>query len=269
MMNRACWLAGLVVTSAWACQARGQDLAALAREAAGGAQASEAKVAAVVGWVNRQFTWTFTDYQKRSVAEIIARRGGNCNEQALVVCALLEQLGVKTRRVREINIQPESRDRQKSAEARIAIDGKRASVFGLRHNDHVWIEFRDAGSGEWLPADATLNLVGMQQWTVARVGFGARPTHSIVPARDMLVPIAIFAVNGETMESRSEHYLIEEFDRVYQGKLSGRASWGAWKSAIRALDGPCRAAFAGKVNLHDTSEQIEEARRIYEKLRRE
>lgn len=268
-MHRFLLLDVVVLLTAALSRAGGADLASTAREAAQGATTAEGKVRAVTGWVHQNFRWTYTDYKKRTVAEILERKGGNCNEQAVVVVGLLNQLGVKTRRVREINIQPENPARQRSAEELVAKNGNRSSVFGLRHNDHVWIEFRDEASGEWLPADPTLNLVGLRQWVKARAGFDPRPTHAILPSRDMLVPIAIYAVEGDKLESRTEHYLIDGFNAAYGGKLAQCPSWSAWVKEIRAVDPICGDAFAGKANLHVSADRIEALAQIYKRLRAE
>lgn len=242
------------------------DKAALAQKAAGNAATTNDKVRAVIDWANHSFEWTSTDYKSRTVDEIITRGGGNCFEQAIVVVALLKELGIPTRRIREINIQPDSEQRQKNAEARVAKTGASASVFGLRHNDHVWIEFRDAESGEWTPADPTLNLVGYDQWLKARVGFGERPTHPIVASRDMLVPFAIFAQNGSEFEPRTERYLVEGFDAIYGHNLKTLAAWRDWTAAIAALQPPALGAFEGKVNLHEHAAEILAAKNAYTRL---
>ena len=39
----------------------------------------------LVHWVNDNFTWSYTDYVKRTPQEIVARRAGNCAELASVM----------------------------------------------------------------------------------------------------------------------------------------------------------------------------------------
>jgi len=256
----------LLLTSAWVADAQEVDKAALARTAAGEATATLNKVRSVVGWANQSFKWTYTDYRERTVDEIIARKGGNCFEQTIVVAALLNELGIRSRSVREINIQPDSRLRQWSAARRVAKTGRTASVFGRRHNDHVWLEFWDDAAGEWAPADPALDLVGSDAWLKARVGFGARPTHPIVPSRDMLVPVAIFAQTDSTRESRTAHYLLAGFNAVYDGRLEKLAAWQEWTTAIAALEPATRGAFDGRVNLHEHADDILKAKIAYKKL---
>jgi hypothetical protein len=245
----------------------GIDLDRLTRELIAKATTTTDKVGAIVNWTNESFAWSATDYQDRRVEEIVARKKGNCNEQALVVLDLLKRAGVKTRSVREINIQPVDQGRQRRAEELIAKLGVRASVFGLRHNDHVWIEYLDETTGEWMPADPTLNLVGLKQWVQARLGFGDRPTHKILPSRDMLVPFAVFAVGEKGLVSRSEYYLVDAFDTTYDHKLRAQGAWQEWTKRIRELEPLSRDAFEGKGNLHEHAKLIVAVANAYEELR--
>src|SRR6202008_1667587 len=105
------------------------DKAALARTGGGDLKTTVDPGRSVIIWANRSVHGAYTDYQSRTVDEIIARKGGNCNEQAMVVVALLSELGVRTRRVREINIQPETARRQANRGKRISETGPTASVF--------------------------------------------------------------------------------------------------------------------------------------------
>jgi len=256
----------LLLTCVLAAEAQQVDKVALAHAAVGEATTTLDKVRSVVRWANESFKWTYTDYRQRSVDEIITRKGGNCFEQTMVVAALLNELGIRTRSVREINIQPESRLRRWSAARRVAKTGPSASVFGYRHNDHVWMEFWDDASRQWTPADPALDLVGLDAWLKARVGFGARPTHRILPSRDMLVPIAIFAQTDSTMESRSVEYLISGFNTAYGSRLEKLATWSEWTAAIAALEPEARGAFEGRVNLHEHGDDILKAKIAYRKL---
>ena len=266
-MRNACALLAILI--ALPAAADGIDKPALARSAAGNAKTTIEKVQAVIGWTNRNFEWTYTDYQRRTVDQIIERKGGNCNEQAMVAVALLNELGVKTRRVREINIQPDRPSRQHNAEEKIRETGPAASVFGLRHNDHVWTEFWDEETKEWTPADPTLNLIGFQSWIQARAGFGERPTHPILASRDMIVPFAIFAMDGKTFEPRTERYLITGLNAAYNGRLSALQAWPDWVHAVLAVQSPALGAFEGKTNLHSHQEEIDAVKAAYEQLTKE
>ncbi|PFR60281.1 hypothetical protein COK29_29605, partial [Bacillus cereus] len=42
------------------------------------------KVNTIFAWLNEEFEWVQTDYVERTVEEILARRAGNCAEQAKV-----------------------------------------------------------------------------------------------------------------------------------------------------------------------------------------
>ena len=39
--------------------------------------------------------------------------------------------------------------------------GMSYSVFGLQHNDHVWLEVWDDATKSWFPADAAYGVVGL------------------------------------------------------------------------------------------------------------
>ena len=224
----------------------------------------------VVDWTNKNFEWTFTDYKSRTLKQIIVRGGGNCNEQTRITRELLSQLGIKTRSVREINIQPDNEMRQTRAEEKVKELGNRLSVFGLGHNDHVWVEFFDDADGNWKPADATLGLVGVESWLNARIGFSPRPTHSIIPSRDMIVPICIFAIdnkNGGSFENRSDYYLIDQFNLAYSGKLEKLSEWKSWVQLIKSVGPKCQEAFEGKSNLHEQTQLIQQIKNIYESLK--
>jgi hypothetical protein len=249
-----------------AAHAQQVDKAALAQTAAGRATTTLDKARSVVRWANQSFKWTYTDYKYRTVDEIIARKGGNCFEQTTVVAALLNELGVRTRSVREINIQPDSRLRQWSASRRVSKTGPSASVFGRRHNDHVWMEFWDDAAGAWTPADPALDLVGFDAWLKARVGFEARPTHRILPSRDMLVPFAIFAQTDSTLESRTVHYLVSGFNSAYGSRLDKLGAWPEWTTVIAALEPAARGAFEGRINLHEHADNVLKAKVAYKKL---
>jgi len=259
-------LGALFMVTAITIPAFAADHKALARQAAGDAKTTIDKVRAVVAWTNQAFEWTATDYKTRTVDAIIERKGGNCDDQARVALALLTELGIRTRRVKEINIQPENPGREKRAEELVAQKGLQASVFGLRHNDHVWTEFWDEETREWTPADPTLNLVGFDQWIRARAGFGARPTHPILASRDMLVPFAIFAVGDTTLIPRSERYLIDGFNTAYGGELEKLPAWQDWVRAVVAVQPASLGAFEGRENLHTHADQIVAVKSAYDEL---
>ncbi|PIV93397.1 MAG: hypothetical protein COW44_09695 [Flavobacteriaceae bacterium CG17_big_fil_post_rev_8_21_14_2_50_33_15] len=245
------------------------DLKMMAKMIAGNSTNTYDKVRNVVWWTNKNFSWNFTDYKKRTPKQIICQKGGNCNEQAQVVRALLTELNVKTRRTSEINIQLESERRQKDAERQIGLVGNRASVFGYRHNDHVWVEFYDEQEQEWVPADATIGKIGLDSWLKARIGFEPRVNHAVILSAEMLVPISVFARNpdGTIAENRSTYYLVESFNKVYKNKLANLPAWKRWVEGIEFIQLKSKNAFEGKENLHLYTDKIKELKEIYEDLK--
>lgn len=235
-----------------------------------GAQSNYEKAEKVVRWLANNFDWTATDYKKRTVEEIIARRGGNCNELAMATIALLKELNLQMRKVREINLHQESARRRADAQQKILEKGNRMSVFGKRHNDHVWLEIHDDKSGAWIPADPSLGVIGEQQWIAARAGFDKRFTLD-TSSEDMIVPIAIFATDekGNLIENRTPHYVVDGLNRIYDNKLANFKNWKKWKEGVGALDEKCWTAFLGEVNLHDYENQIDALAVVYNDLKTE
>jgi Transglutaminase-like superfamily len=252
------------------------DRPAFARALAGGATNDFARTERVVHWLARNFAWTATDYQTRTVDQILARRGGNCYELSVVTNALLDDLRVTRREVREINLQVESEERQRDAEAKVREIGNRGSVFGRHHNDHVWLEVEGAESDgdeagdPWYPADPSMGVVGLSAWIEARAGFGDRTT--LDPAsNDMIVPMAIVVVNedGSYGENRTQHYLVDALDAHYRGRLHRLRAWSEWVSAVEGVDDLCIEALRGETNLLGHQDAIERVSRAYDRLRAE
>jgi hypothetical protein len=103
------------------------------------------------------------------------------------------------------------------------------------------------------------------------VSFAARPTHAILPSRDMIVPIAIFAVDdGETriLEDRTEHYLADGFKSLYPA-LAARETFARWLALLHELDPRAQGALLGKIDLHESAPTIASLAQAYEALRRE
>lgn len=246
------------------------NLKVFADSISSGAASNYEKAEQIVRWLANNFDWTATDYKKRTVEEIIVRQGGNCNELAMVTMALLKELNLQLRKVREINIHKESARRRVDAQQKILEKGNRMSVFGKRHNDHVWIEIYDAKSGAWIPADPSLGVIGEQQWIESRAGFGKRFTLDSNSV-DMIVPIAIFATDekGNLIENRTQHYVVDGLNRIYNGKLANFKNWENWKKSLDALEEKCWAAFLGEVNLHDYENQIDALAVVYNDLKAE
>ncbi len=224
----------------------------------------------IVTWFAQNFDWKSTDYRKRTAQEIIQRRGGNCNELAIVSIECMKALGIQYRRVREINLHVDTPRRQETAVQKVQESGNRMSVFGQWHNDHVWIEVYDPETGRWFPADPSIGVVGEAQWMAARFGFGERFTLD-PSSRDMIAPFAVFAIDdkGNLLENRSRHYAIDEFNQLYDEKLQTLPSWNKWVHGVEALSDKARGAFEGTINLHDYTEEIHELWDIYYQLKME
>lgn len=215
------------------------------------------KTLAINNWLAKKFEWKATDYTSRSVQQIIERGGGNCNDLARVVISLLDTAQIKRRKIKEINIHEFSEERQANAEERIKINGYASSVFGQMHNDHIWIEIYDQNSKEWIPADPSLGLVGINNWINGRLRFGTRKTLD-PESKNMIVPIGIFAKDERDKYTinRTQHYLISGFDAFYDHQLSKLPSWNRWKMLIDKIDDKCLLAFEGKENFHQYHEDL-------------
>jgi hypothetical protein len=277
MKSKLLLLSMLLLTLAAAAQAPQPklDVDTLAGSIAGDGSSLE-KTQHLVNWINTKFSWTATDYQQRTPEQIIERRGGNCAELSKVLARLLGPAGVQYRWVAEINIHPFTPRRQETAAKMVAEKGNRYSVFGLRHNDHRWLEIYDDASKEWVPADPSVGVVGVRPWVVFRMALNNRPS-PVVPevaevTKDMIVPFAVVLLNPDrsaTIENRSEHYLVDEFNKAYEGKLSQLASWPAWKAGVEELSTLAAQAFEGKTDLHKSDDKIAHLADVYQSLRKQ
>ncbi len=248
----------------------------LAREVAGDAGSSLGRTQKLVAWINRNFTWNSTDYQQRTPEQIIAQRGGNCAELARVLARLLGPAGVRYRWVSEINIEPYSAQRQQNAEQLVKRSGLRGSVFGARHNDHRWLEIYDDATNAWVPADPAMGVTGVQAWVRMRMALEQRPEPAVAAtaeiAHGMIVPFVVFVTPKErtdTIEDRTEFYVIDQFNAVYGGKLGSLPAWQGWVNGVRRLNGAAIEAFQGRTNLHDRTEEIRRLSETFEQLRQQ
>ncbi len=255
--------------------APGEHIDTLARRIARDSGDSTERAQRLVTWINTEFNWTATDYQQRTVEQIIDRLGGNCAELSRVLERLLKPTGIRYRWVAEINLQPESPRRQQTAAEKVAQVGPRMSVFGLRHNDHRWLEIFDDQTKQWVPADPSIGIVGVEPWIEFRMGLGDRPQPA-VPAvaeivKDMIVPFAVVvpATKDTPAENRSDFYLIDAFNNAYDGRLATLPAWSDWVAGVRELSALAAGAFEGKVNLHENSNQIAHLAKTYDALRRQ
>ncbi len=233
----------------------------LARQVVADDRATASQCRTLINWMFAEFEWSATDYQHRTVEEILARRAGNCAEQALVLNRLLRALDIDTREIAEINIQPPWPERGRRAEQVAAERGPAASVFGYQHNDHRWLEAYDPSSATWLPADATLGLCGEHEWLAARMGFGLRPE----AAKDMIVPIMVFVMDAgdRVQEDRTDHYVVELFARYVETKTPVTALLDDWRRVVHALAQGGQRAFEGRESFFVYGDQIQQALDVY------
>ena len=266
----------LVTTSRLPAQSRDSappipDIVRLATSVAGQGSALE-RTGRLVYWINDSLKWSYTDYVRRTPPEILARRQGNCADLASVLHMMLDSLGIRSRWMREINVQPgKTPQRQKTAEGLVTSKGLSYSVFGLQHNDHVWLEVWDGKS--WFPADPAYGVVGYDQWLPARLALADRPlprVKAVVPiAADMRAPFVVLAQenrSGTFDEDRTTFYLVDEFARLYKGRLASLPAWNAWVAAVNEVSPHARAAFEGKENLHQQTERIAYLKLVYDSL---
>src|SRR4030095_12709715 len=71
------------------------DLKSFAQQVSKDARSELGRAQAIVRWLAQNFEWKATDYQQRTVQQIIQRRGGNCNELAMVALASMKELAIK------------------------------------------------------------------------------------------------------------------------------------------------------------------------------
>ena len=231
------------------------------------------KAKTLLSWLSNHFEWKATDYKKRTVKEIIVRQGGNCFELAVVYMALLKELNLTFRPIAEINIHVYSEERGMRADEKIKENGNRMSIFGKQHNDHRWVEIYDDKTGEWVPADPTMNIIGFDQWLKARAWFGERHTINDEFSGDMIAPFAIFVVNNNDKslmeENRTLYYMVTKLEKLYGGQLSKLPSWSKWVAGLQTLSVAAKKAFEGDENLHNYTNQISALANVDQSLKKE
>ncbi|MEI9809818.1 MAG: transglutaminase-like domain-containing protein, partial [Bacteroidota bacterium] len=246
------------------------DLKTFAQKITGSETDDYEKAKKLLYWLSSNFEWKATDYKTRTVKEIMARSGGNCFELAKVYIAILKDAGISYRGIAEINIHPPTERRQVTAAEMVAQKGNSYSVFGLRHNDHRWVEIYDKKNDLWQPADPSMGVIGVTDWLKARVWFGERKTIDTAITNEMIVPFAIFvtAEKNTPVKSRTAYYLADQFNALYKGRLSGLPEWKDWTTAVNGLTEPAKNAFLGKENLHTHGEDIGKLAAAYERLKK-
>lgn len=243
----------------------------LVEEVIGDAQTDQQKTERILNWVHTQLNWVATDYTKKTVEEIIKNRAGNCAEMARVTYTLLTAVDIDCRWMAEVNLHPDSQLRQQTAAELVKSHGPTYSVFGLRHNDHRWIEVYNSTNDQWIPVDPTLNVIGLQEWVLARLGFEQRKTSHIISSADMIAPVAIFSIdeNKKPVEKRSRHYLIDGFNSVYNQQLDKLAQWEEWKVQIIRMEDVVMKTFLGQENLHHYQDDLHRLHTLYQQMKEE
>jgi hypothetical protein len=86
-----------------------------------------------------------------------------------------------------------------------------------------------------------------------------------------MVPLTIFTAKSGTASriDRSEHYLVDELDRLYGGRAHTLASWPAWAAAVRRFAPIAQGAFDGRIDLHEQAGLIDELASTYTRLQEE
>lgn len=227
------------------------------------------KAQVILNWLSNRLEWKATDYQNRSVNQILARGGGNCFELAKVYMAMIRAIKIPFRPITEINLHIYSASRQKTAAEKVLQQGNRMSVFGLQHNDHRWLEIYDAATNQWQPVDPSMNVIGVEQWLKARAWFGERITIDTSITNDMIVPFGIFVVGDpySIQEDRTKHYLSDQLNQLYGNQLQQLPGWKEWNLQLATLSPLVKEAFEAKINLHTKANLISELASIYERLK--
>jgi len=224
----------------------------------------------IMKWIHSNLTWSVTDYQKRTVTEILQNGKGNCAEQAKVLITFLEKVGIKGRWMAEVNIQPYSLERELSAKDVVRKVGNVATVFGLRHNDHRWLEVFSKEDQEWFPVDPPMNIIGIEDWVATRLGFTERKNESIIASLDMIVPFTVIViednVNRKPVMDRTNYYLNDQFDQYYENHLSKLPQWVEWIESKNQLTPLVIKSFQGEVNLHNYNHEIANVEQAYQIL---
>ncbi|PEW69371.1 hypothetical protein CN424_26295 [Bacillus cereus] len=225
------------------------------------------KVNTIFAWLNEEFEWVQTDYVERTVEEILARRAGNCAEQAKVVENVLNHIGIETRWILEINSHSESMERQNFSLNLIEKHGDFYSIFGWNHNDHRWLEYYNNNLKQWIPIDTAFGVLDINHWLEKRMSF----TRESIPTTQKIIPFCIVALSAkrDVSEILSNCYLIDQFDKFYNGMLSETTVWEEWKLVINKLTEVGIETYSGHRNLHKYQNEIKRFTNLYLKLKQE
>ena len=225
------------------------------------------KVNTIFAWLNEEFEWVQTDYVERTVEEILARRAGNCAEQAKVVEKVLTHIGIETRWILEMNSHSENMERQNFSLNLIEKHGDFYSIFGWNHNDHRWREYYNNNLKQWIPIDTAFGVLNINHWLEKRMSF----TRESIPTTQQIIPFCIVALSAkrDVSEVLSNFYLIDQFDKFYNGMLSETTVWEEWKLVINKLTEVGIETYIGHSNLHKYQNEIKRFTNLYLKLKQE
>lgn len=225
------------------------------------------KVKRIFSWINDEFKWVETDYVERTVEEILIRKAGNCAEHAKVVENVLNYIEIKTRWILEINSQPESMERQNFSSDLIEKHGDFYSIFGWNHNDHRWLEYYNKNTRQWVPIDTAFGVLGLNHWLDMRLSFSTQS----ISSSQQIIPFCIVALdsNSSPSEVLSNFYLIDQFDKYYNGTLSQSTLWEEWIVLINQLTDLGVATYRSQNNLHKQQDAIKQFTDLYWKLKHE
>ena len=87
----------------------------------------------------------------------------------------------------------------------------------------------------------------------------------------MLVPLTIFTQRDTAgvRIGRSQHYLVDELDRLYGGKAHALPGWPAWVAAVQRFAPIAQGAFDNRIDLHQQPALVDDLASAYETLQKE
>lgn len=156
----------------------------------------------------------------KTLAEIVAQRGGNCVSHAVLATVILRQSGIPTRLVSESVYTSFSLLRLPAAVARAPI--------GPTLNGHVWCEV--LLGDDWIPVDAELGIFGTIEWLAARLAAPVVITAVGLPVRERWqFPLRIrrLASDGTPGEDVSALYLVDRLNEALGNAASLPDAWTA------------------------------------------
>ena len=164
---------------------------ALVRDLVKPHQSSLATAKAIQAEASGRFAYRIAS--PRTIAGIVAAKGGNCVSHAIMGLFLLRLAGLPARMCYEFHVRDHSPISGWQAKRR------RAGHFGADHNSHFWVMFHDGL--EWQPYDSALDYIGFAEFFAVRTRTQRWPyTLSFDPRRMTGAP---FIVEQETGTGRT------------------------------------------------------------------